>query len=1291
MHLALLIFLSGGMMTGLNAQSNIVGCTGTINLEGDGSVRDYIIDPGFTGTLRILVEGGEGGTARVRNEILGEVSFCTGSGGRGNSVEAGFKVATSGAGTLRPGGTLRFILGERGESSTVNGTLSVGKTVGGGGGGSALLYRAPGTSNWTLLLVGGGGGGGTATTGVGFCVATNGGNGVEGNAEGLFGAGGEGNAGGGGGGGGADVNGGGQTCINLNLETNTVLDGGRGGVNGGAGGTDENCLTTEVLNGGFGFGGGGGGSVVGGGGGGYIGGRAGIIAEGPQGRGGGSFWNSTYATSVTEGTMLNPALPGIIINPDGFALIRTFFSSELTCPADQIVYLGPTGTAPLGLTFPGSVTASQTSFDCDDLGNNTVTLSSGTEDCQVSCTFQVRVRDTIPPTASCRPVTLPLNSDGAAVLTINAFDAGSSDNCGAFTRSLSQTTFDCEDALGAPINVTMTVRDPSGNSRSCSAAVTVQDNVAPSISCQSITLPLGGNGSAVIPTGTFNFTLNGIITSSADNCGIFFSSLSKFSFDCADLGPNTVQAGLADVQGNSANCTVTITVVDPIVPTLAANDTTLYLDQNGLAELSIEDFAYALSDNCGAEITNLLRLSPVSSLLNTQGAAAGAGNVEGAKSFPPVLSFTCDDLGNVNLEVEIEAMDGSGNIVLDTIIVTVLDDIAPSITNCTPTAPTVLVNDDCVFAGSPGTFFVSENCPDGLQIRENYFDEAGNLFLSLTFDEQTGGSNLGAGRNLPVGRDSIQLIVFDASGNSDTCSFTIQVEDNTIPVVTCSEFTATFSACPDGVFANSPSGTFSPIGNLSDFSVAAGGIYVASFDLAGCVDDNCSGLEAAFVDSYEENRIAGCSVDIVNVLVIRDAAGNQATDSIFFRSTIAFDGDAPVFTVCPADSLIDCGVVPVVNAADATATSACGTPVVTVSEAVIVGTPNFAGTTYTFTYTATDGCGRMTTCEQIFTVQDTTAPVIICEAIEVALDSTGNVTIENGDAVVSIDDDCGGTISGPFTVGGPTARMFDCLDADSTYQRTVVVTDASGNQGSCTYDVTVIDNITPVIVCEAIEVALDSMGVAMIENADAVVSIYDNCPADLSGPFTVGGPAARTFDCSFADSTFQRTVVITDASGNQGRCTYDVTVIDTIAPIVICEEIVVQLDAAGVGTYCEIELFEATDNCAVNFAPFDQCFVLGCADVGTFEVPITVFDFSGNSSSCTATVTVEDNVPPVAVCQDVTVQLDVSGNGSTTAAVVGNGSSDACGIASLALNVTDFTCANVGPNEVTLTVTDVNG
>uniref|UniRef100_UPI0024A907BE T9SS type A sorting domain-containing protein n=1 Tax=Phaeodactylibacter xiamenensis TaxID=1524460 RepID=UPI0024A907BE len=99
----------------------------------------------------------------------------------------------------------------------------------------------------------------------------------------------------------------------------------------------------------------------------------------------------------------------------------------------------------------------------------------------------------------------------------------------------------------------------------------------------------------------------------------------------------------------------------------------------------------------------------------------------------------------------------------------------------------------------------------------------------------------------------------------------------------------------------------------------------------------------------------------------------------------------------------------------------------------------------------------------------------------------------------------------------------------------------------------------------------------------------------------------------------------------------------------------------------------------------------GCAEAGANAETLTVTDVNGNISTCSTTVTVEDNVAPVALCRNVTVQLDANGNGSTSAAAVDNGSNDACGVASLSLSQTAFGCAEAGANAETLTVTDVNG
>src|SRR5690606_15273069 len=84
-------------------------------------------------------------------------------------------------------------------------------------------------------------------------------------------------------------------------------------------------------------------------------------------------------------------------------------------------------------------------------------------------------------------------------------------------------------------------------------------------------------------------------------------------------------------------------------------------------------------------------------------------------------------------------------------------------------------------------------------------------------------------------------------------------------------------------------------------------------------------------------------------------------------------------------------------------------------------------------------------------------------------------------------------------------------------------------------------------------------------------------------------------------------------------------------------------------------------------------------------------DVNGNVSTCTSNVTVEDNVVPAAICQDITVQLDGTGNATITGNDIDNGSNDACGIASITVAPNAFSCVNIGANAVVLTVTDNNG
>lgn len=72
-------------------------------------------------------------------------------------------------------------------------------------------------------------------------------------------------------------------------------------------------------------------------------------------------------------------------------------------------------------------------------------------------------------------------------------------------------------------------------------------------------------------------------------------------------------------------------------------------------------------------------------------------------------------------------------------------------------------------------------------------------------------------------------------------------------------------------------------------------------------------------------------------------------------------------------------------------------------------------------------------------------------------------------------------------------------------------------------------------------------------------------------------------------------------------------------------------------------------------------------------------------------VIVSDVTPPTAIAQNLTVNLNAAGTATITAAQVNNGSTDNCGIATIAIDKTIFNCSNMGANTVTLLVTDVNG
>ncbi|TXC74922.1 HYR domain-containing protein, partial [Luteibaculum oceani] len=230
----------------------------------------------------------------------------------------------------------------------------------------------------------------------------------------------------------------------------------------------------------------------------------------------------------------------------------------------------------------------------------------------------------------------------------------------------------------------------------------------------------------------------------------------------------------------------------------------------------------------------------------------------------------------------------------------------------------------------------------------------------------------------------------------------------------------------------------------------------------------------------------------------------------------------------------------------------------------------------------------------------------------------------------------------------------------------------------------VVDSVPPVAICQDITIQLDHLGLASIQPIDIDGGSNDACGiqglAIDKSQFSCGDVGPNTV-----------TLTVTDNNGNQSSCQATVTVVDSVPPVAICQDITIQLDHLGLASIQPIDIDGGSnDACGIHGLAIDKS-QFGCGDVGPNTVTLTVTDNNGNQSSCQATVTVVDSVPPVAICQDITIQLDHLGLASIQPIDIDGGSNDACGIQGLAIDKSQFSCGDVGPNTVTLTVTDNNG
>jgi len=303
--------------------------------------------------------------------------------------------------------------------------------------------------------------------------------------------------------------------------------------------------------------------------------------------------------------------------------------------------------------------------------------------------------------------------------------------------------------------------------------------------------------------------------------------------------------------------------------------------------------------------------------------------------------------------------------------------------------------------------------------------------------------------------------------------------------------------------------------------------------------------------------------------------------------------------------------------------------------------------------------------------------------LTVECDGAGNTTEFNNwlNNIFTGTDNCGEVI-----ISNNSSDLSDACGGTGSETVTFTLTDSNNNSISLDATFTIEDTTAPVIFCP------DNL-TAFTEdvNCGAIVFLGDPIAIEECGSVIVYQTAGLDSGSVFpvGDTIIEFTAE--DECGNIATCEFIVTVIDNDAPEAICQDLTVILDDTGNATITADQLnFGSNDNCGVESLAIDVD-TFDCSNVGANQVTLTVTDIHGNTATCVSTVTVLDNTAPIAVCQDITLELGDDGTVTIDPLAIDGGSSDACGIASYELDIDTLDCSNLGTTTVTLTVTDTNG
>ncbi len=274
-----------------------------------------------------------------------------------------------------------------------------------------------------------------------------------------------------------------------------------------------------------------------------------------------SFGPNTVTIVAQEGSnslsVSAADLMGVVGNSNVSFMVDTK-PPTITCPADVTVEQETKGGSVVDL----NVTVTDLSDPNPEVTSNklaiyppgtttvtfTATDASGNS---ASCSVDVTVGDTTSPMITC-PVDVTVEQatvEGAAV-TLDVIVTDLSD------PNPEVTSNKLDIYPPGTTTVTFTATDSTGNSASCSVTVTVVDTTAPEILCPAdVRVEQGASGVTIVPLNVTAYDIcdpNPNVTSNAP--------------DTYPLGTTNVTFTATDASGNSANCSVSVTVFDTTPP-----------------------------------------------------------------------------------------------------------------------------------------------------------------------------------------------------------------------------------------------------------------------------------------------------------------------------------------------------------------------------------------------------------------------------------------------------------------------------------------------------------------------------------------------------------------------------------------------------------------------------------------------------------------------------------------------------------------------------------------------------